>query len=145
MPAWVEDAFHEYAKRMPSNCALVLTEIPSEFRGKNSDIARLLKEEGRKMLLAVPKGALVVALDPGGQMFSTPALSARLGQWLEGGRDVALLVGGPEGLAPECLQAAQMRWSLSKLTFPHPLVRVILAEGLYRAWTVMTNHPYHRA
>ena len=144
MPRWVEEAFHEYAKRMPANCALVLTEIPSEFRGKKRDVARLLKEEGRKLLQAVPKGAYVVALDPGGDMYSTEALSQRLQHWMEGGSDVALLVGGPEGLAPECLEAAQLRWSLSKLTFPHPLVRVILAEGLYRAWSVMTNHPYHR-
>jgi 23S rRNA (pseudouridine1915-N3)-methyltransferase len=96
------------------------------------------------MLQAVPKGARVVALDPKGKAHTTERLAGRLESWMHGGSDVALLVGGPEGLAPGCLEAAHEKWSLSPLTFPHPLVRIVVAESLYRAWSVMTNHPYHR-
>ena len=145
MPSWINSGYEEYAKRLPSNCQLILHEVPSQFRGKNPDIPRLLREEGQKMLKLVPKGAEVVALEPKGKSLSTESLAVQLERWMGGGRDVALLVGGPEGLSPECLEAAQRRWSLSLLTFPHPLVRVIVAEGIYRAWSVMTNHPYHRA
>jgi 23S rRNA (pseudouridine1915-N3)-methyltransferase len=145
MPAWVEQGYEEYARRLPSNSSLVLHEIPSKFRGKNPDIPRLLKEEGQKMLDAVPKGARIVALDPNAKQRTTEQLAATFESWMNLGTDVALLVGGPEGLSPECLQAAHSKWSLSKLTFPHPLVRVVVAESLYRAWSVMTNHPYHRA
>ena len=145
MPSWVDSGYQEYAKRLPSNCQLILHEVPSQFRGKKPDIPRLLRDEGQKMLKFIPKGAEVVALDPRGKSMSTEALAQNLESWMNGGRDIALLVGGPEGLSPECLQLAQRKWSLSKLTFPHPLVRVIVAESLYRAWSVMTNHPYHRA
>lgn len=97
------------------------------------------------MLATVPKGARIVALDPKGKSHTTERLAQRLEQWMNSGTDIALLVGGPEGLSAECLQAADETWSLSPLTFPHPMVRVLLAESLYRAWSVMTNHPYHRA
>lgn len=145
MPKWVALGYEEYAKRLPSSCALVLKEVPSQFRGKNLDVPRLLKLEGQKMLAAVPKGAKIVGLDPKGKKHSTETLAKELERWMNGGHDVALLVGGPEGLSADCKAAAHTMWSLSDLTFPHPLVRVILAEGLYRAWSVMTNHPYHRA
>lgn len=145
MPAWVEEGYQEYARRLPSNMPLVLHEIPSKFRGKNPDIPRLLSLEGEKMLEAVPKGSRIVALDPGGKQQTTEQLAATFQSWMNTGTDVALLVGGPEGLSPECLQQAHRKWSLSKLTLPHPLVRVVVAEALYRAWSVMTNHPYHRA
>ena len=144
MPAWVEEGYQEYARRMPANMPLLLTEIPSKHRGKNADIPRLLKEEGQKMLDAVPKSARIVALDPAGKQQTTEQLAESFEKWMSLGSDVALLVGGPEGLAPQCLQTAHEKWSLSKLTFPHPLVRVVVAEALYRAWSVMTNHPYHR-
>lgn len=85
-----------------------------------------------------------MALDSKGKSYTTEGLALQLESWMNGGTDVALLVGGPEGLSPDCLEAADQKWSLSKLTFPHPLVRVVLAEGLYRAWSVMTHHPYHR-
>ena len=145
MPGWVEQAYREYAKRMPGSCSLELREVPSLFRGKNLDVPRTLRQEGQKVLEAVPKGARIVALDPRGKSFTTEQLATQLERWMHGGTDVALLVGGPEGLSPECLEAAHQKWSLSPLTFPHPLVRVVLAEALYRAWSVMTNHPYHRA
>lgn len=145
MPTWVNQGYQEYARRMPPSCSLELVEIPSQFRGKNPDVPRLLSQEGQKVLQNVPKGCHIIALDPRGKSFTTEALAKKLESWMNGGRDVALLVGGPEGLSPDCLKAAHARWSLSDLTFPHPLVRVLVAESIYRAWSVMTNHPYHRA
>ena len=144
MPSWVEKGCQEYAKRMPSSCSLEIKEIPSLFRGKNLDVERTLRNEGRKMMEAVPKGSRVIALDPLGKSFTTEQLAERLESWMLSGSDIALLVGGPEGLSQECRLAAPEKWSLSPLTFPHPLVRVVVAEALYRAWSVMTNHPYHR-
>lgn len=144
MPAWVEQGYQEYAKRLPPECALVLHEITAGKRGKNADIARLTRQEGEKMAAAIPKGSRVVALEVGGRAWSTEQLSARLDSWMGEGRDVALLVGGPEGLEPGLSAAADERWSLSPLTLPHPLVRIVLAEQLYRAWSILKGHPYHR-
>jgi 23S rRNA (pseudouridine1915-N3)-methyltransferase len=144
MPGWVESGYGEYAKRLPSECALSLVEIEPGQRGKGSDAERARSDEGRRMLKAIPKGSSVVALDVAGQAWSTETLAVQLTSWLAGGRDLALLVGGPDGLAEGCLARADQRWSLSRLTFPHPLVRVIVAEQLYRAWTLVQGHPYHR-
>ncbi len=144
MPKWVDDGYQEYARRMPRECGLKLVEIAAGFRGKNADLQRAVRGEGERMLKAIPRGAHVVALDVQGRSWSTEQLSQQLGGWLGGGQDLALLVGGPEGLAPECLDAARQRWSLSPLTLPHPLVRVVVAEQLYRAWSLLSNHPYHR-
>ncbi len=144
MPRWVREGFEEYAKRLPGECALRLVEIPPGHRGKGADIARAVREEGERMLSAIPRDCLVLALEVGGKSWDTGQLAARLGEWLAGGRDVALLVGGPEGLAEECRRRADGLWSLSPLTLPHPLVRVVLAEQLYRAWSILRNHPYHR-
>lgn len=145
MPRWVQDGYQEYSKRLPAECRLNLLEIPARHRGKNADLARILRQEGQAMLAAIPKGNLVIALDVKGKPWSTEALSDQMEGWMSGGQDVALLVGGPEGLAAECLTVARNRWSLSPLTLPHPLVRVVLAEQLYRAWSILRNHPYHRA
>ena len=144
MPEWVTAGFEEYRKRMPPECRLELVEIAAGQRGKGADLARLQREEGEKMLAAIPRGAEVVALDAGGKRVDTEGLSRWLEGWLAGGRDVALLVGGPEGLAPACLERADRRWSLSPLTFPHPLVRILVAEQLYRAVSIVKGHPYHR-
>ncbi|SMF94032.1 23S rRNA (pseudouridine1915-N3)-methyltransferase [Methylomagnum ishizawai] len=144
MPDWVVAGYEEYAKRLPRECALVLKEIAPAKRGKNADIGKLREDEGGRMLAALPRDSHVVALDLGGQDWSTPDLSQQLQRWLGNGRDVALLVGGPDGLAPACLQRAQQVWCLSRLTFPHPIVRVIVAEQIYRAWSLSQNHPYHR-
>ena len=144
MDAWVNQGFQEFAKRMPPECNLQLKEIAAGKRGKNADIPRILQQEGERMLAAIPAGARVIALDVEGKQWSTPQLAQQLEQWLPSGQDVALLVGGPEGLAPQCLERAQQRWSLSALTLPHPLVRVVLAEQLYRAWSLHKGHPYHR-
>ncbi len=145
MPSWVEAGYNEYARRMPPQCRLNLIEIPAGQRGKNADIPRILRQEGQKMLAAVPKGSRIIALDVTGKAWSTPQLSQQLDGWMQGGTDIAILIGGPEGFDPACLAAAEQRWSLSPLTFPHPLVRIIVAEQLYRAYSLLSGHPYHRA
>lgn len=144
MPGWVEQGYAEYAKRLPPECALSLTEIEPGHRGKSASAAHAREEEGRRILKTLPKGAAVVALDGRGQAWSTETLARHLTDWLADGRDRALLVGGPDGLAQTCLERADQRWSLSALTFPHPLVRVIVAEQMYRAWSLIQGHPYHR-
>ncbi|MEJ1297440.1 MAG: 23S rRNA (pseudouridine(1915)-N(3))-methyltransferase RlmH [Candidatus Sedimenticola sp. (ex Thyasira tokunagai)] len=145
MPRWVQEGYQEYAKRMPQECSLQLVEIAPGHRGKSADVARTVRDEGERMLKAIPRNCRVMALDVKGKAWSTEQLSSRLGGWMGEGQDLALLVGGPEGLAAECLQRADNRWSLSPLTMPHPLVRVVVAEQLYRAWSLLRNHPYHRA
>ena len=144
MPAYVEMGFKEYAKRLPTLCRLNLIEIPLRKRSKNVDLARLQRQEGEQMLAAIPKGAYVIALDERGKMWNSPQLSKQLGLWMQDYSKVALLVGGPEGLSDDCLQRAQQHWSLSALTLPHQLVRIVVAEQLYRAWSLLNNHPYHR-
>jgi 23S rRNA (pseudouridine1915-N3)-methyltransferase len=145
MPAWVSQAYQDYAKRLPRECSLRLVEIPLGQRGKTRTVAQSRDEDGRLMLAALPKDSLVIALDVQGQAWSTETLADKLQQWLGSGRDVALLVGGPDGLSQGCLERADYRWSLSALTYPHALVRVIVAEQLYRAWSISTGHPYHRS
>jgi 23S rRNA (pseudouridine1915-N3)-methyltransferase len=144
MPDWVKQGYEEYAKRLPRECALVLQEITPGKRLKNTDIARLVRDEGERMITAVPPGAHVVALDIPGKPWTTAELSGAMCRWLKNGQKVALLVGGPEGLAESARNLAQETWSLSRLTFPHPLVRIIVAEQIYRAWSMLSNHPYHR-
>ena len=145
MPDWVTQGYTEYAHRLPSKCSLHLKEIPAEKRSKNSNIKAIMQKEADKLKDAIPNNCRVVALDVKGQAWSTEKLATRLQDWMMGGQDIALLVGGPDGLTHEILQLAQEKWSLSNLTFPHPLVRVVLAEQLYRAYTITENHPYHRA
>lgn len=145
MPAWVSDGYAEYARRMPRECALVLTEIAPGQRSKAQPVARAVQEEGRRMLAAIGGRQRVIALDVAGRAWSTEQLAEAMRDWLQGGEDVALLVGGPDGLDAQCLARAGQRWSLSTLTLPHPLVRVLLAEQLYRAWSLLNGHPYHRA
>ncbi len=144
MPAWIAAGYAEYAKRLPPECALKLVEIAPQRRGKTTSATLARTVEGQRLVQAIPKGAGVIALDGGGQQWSTEQLAQQLRQWLAAGRDCALLIGGADGLTPECLARAEQRWSLSALTFPHPLVRVIVAEQLYRAWSVLNGHPYHR-
>lgn len=145
MPAWVTDGYQEYAKRLPKECQLILKEITPAKRGKSGHSQQWMEEEGERILAAIPTNHHVVALDVKGKPWSTEQLSQQMESWLSDGRDVSLLVGGPDGLDPRCLQRANQKWSLSALTLPHPLVRIVMAEQLYRAWTVLQNHPYHRA
>ncbi|OGI48317.1 MAG: 23S rRNA (pseudouridine(1915)-N(3))-methyltransferase RlmH [Candidatus Muproteobacteria bacterium RBG_16_65_34] len=144
MPEWVEAGFEEYAKRLPRECRLVLREIPAGKRAKGADIARVVRAEGERLLAAVPKGARVAALERTGRELDTEGLAAELKKQLARGGDLALLIGGPEGLSEESLKRADARWSLSQLTLAHPLVRVVLAEQLYRAWSIIKGLPYHR-
>lgn len=144
MPRWVQEGFEGYAKRMPPECRLRLVEVPAGRRGKNADVARLVQEETHRLLAAVPKAARVIALEVTGRAWSTEVLAGEFDTWRHDGRDVALLVGGPDGLGPEARAAATLEWSLSPLTLPHPLVRILLAEQLYRAWSILQHHPYHR-
>lgn len=144
MPDWVDKGYNEYAKRLNGDCRLKLVEIPPVKRGKNADLSRIKKEEGEKLLAAIPKGCLIVALEVNGKAWSTEALSQQMDNWLHSGQDVALMVGGPEGLSEACVARADLKWSLSPLTLPHPMVRVLLSEQLYRAYSILKNHPYHR-
>lgn len=144
MPDWVQTGFMEYLRRFPKDMPFELIEVTAGKRGKNADIKRILEKEGEAMLAAVDKGNRIVTLDIPGQPWETPQLAQQLERWKLDGRDVSLLIGGPEGLAPACKAAAEQSWSLSALTLPHPLVRVLVAESLYRAWSITTNHPYHR-
>lgn len=144
MPSWVQEGYEDYAARLPSECKLLLKEIPLGASRAGGDARKAVQEEGARMLAALPEGAGVTALDVHGKALDTEALAKQLNQWLQAGRDQALLVGGPDGLAPECLAKAALKWSLSPLTLPHGLVRVVVAEQLYRAWSILKNHPYHR-
>lgn len=143
-PAWIQEGYEEYAKRLPASCALELVNIPAEKRTPNSDLKRIALKEGEKMLNAIHPEHYVIALDVKGKSWSTENLAEKLAEWQQMGRHIDLLIGGPEGLSPECLKRAHEKWSLSPLTFPHILVKLILAEQIYRAWTILNNHPYHR-
>ena len=144
MPSWVTQGYEEYAKRLPKECALILKEIPAGKRQKHSDLARITQAEGERMLAAIPKNALVVSLDLSQKQWSTEQLAERMQQWQLGWQHIALLVGGPEGLADACRARASQTWCLSALTLPHPVVRIVVAEQIYRAWSILCNHPYHR-
>ena len=145
MPAWVQEGVDEYSRRLPREFKLNWCEIPLARRGKDANAAALREREGEQILKAIPAGDRVLALDVRGRSWSTPQLAEQLRDWQMSGDNYSLLIGGPDGLSEACLARAERRWSLSELTLPHPLVRVILAEQLYRAWTITVNHPYHRA
>ena len=144
MPPWVAAGFREYAKRMPAQCRLQLREVPAGRRTKGVDIKRLLREEGKRLLAAVPPMCRIIALERNGRKFTTEELAEHLHAWMLKGIEPALLIGGPEGLERSCIERADAVWSLSALTLAHPLVRVVLAEQLYRAWSITQNLPYHR-
>ena len=144
MPGWVAEGYEEYAKRLPRECELILREIAPAKRGKNADLARLREDEGERILASLSRNDHVVALEVGGKSWSTSELAENLGHWLENGRHVSLVIGGADGLSEACRMRANQLWSLSRLTFPHPLVRIVVAEQIYRAWSILQNHPYHR-
>jgi len=129
---------------MPPECRIHLIEVPPNKRTRNSDISRVIEEEGERLLAAVPARAQLIAMDITGKQWSTEQLSDNMARWMGEGRDIALLVGGPDGLSEKCKTRAELRWSLSSLTLPHPLVRIVIAEQIYRAWTLLKGHPYHR-
>ena len=145
MPDWVETGCNEYAKRLPPELRIQVVEIPLGSRGKSQSNAKAIEIEGQALLKAIGQRDFVVALEVQGKTMSTEELAAKLSHWQMDGRDISLIIGGPDGLAADCLTRADMRWSLSDLTLPHPLVRIVLMEQLYRAWTINANHPYHRS
>lgn len=144
MPDWVEQGFNEYRKRLNQDLTLELVEIPAGKRGKNADLERITEREGQQMLAAVAAQDHLITLDVPGKVHSTESLSQRIDQLMHNGQHISLLIGGPEGLSAEARQAARESWSLSALTLPHPLVRILVAEQLYRAWSILKGHPYHR-
>jgi len=143
-PAWCNDGYTDYAKRLPKNYHLNLISIAAIKRNKNSDINKTLQVEGKKLLSAIPSGDIIIALDRIGTSVTTKDIACKLQKWHDSSQNISLLIGGPEGLSQECIAAAHYSWSLSSLTFPHPLVKVVLAEQIYRAWSIITKHPYHR-
>lgn len=145
MPAWIEAGFQEYAKRLPADCRLVLKEIRPADRSSGRNAETLMAQEAQRIEAALPKGARLVALDERGKDWSTLQLAEHLSSWQRDGRDVAFVIGGADGLAPDLKGKADTLLRLSSLTLPHGMVRVILAEQLYRAWSILQNHPYHRA
>jgi 23S rRNA (pseudouridine1915-N3)-methyltransferase len=142
MPAWVEAGFNEYAARMPREARVELKAIKPAARGGGA--GRAIEDEGARLLAAAPRNCLKVALDERGSLITTAELARRVSRWQETGHDIAFMVGGADGLADSVKQAATFSWSLSPLTLPHGLARVLLAEQLYRALSILHNHPYHR-
>jgi 23S rRNA (pseudouridine1915-N3)-methyltransferase len=145
IPSWVEQGYHHYARRLPKECALTLIEISAVKRNKNSNTKKIINEEGQKILAALATKTAIVTLDILGKTWTTIELSHTLKHWLASGQNIALIIGGADGLAESVKLRAQQSWSLSPLTFPHPLVRVLVAEQIYRAWSLLQNHPYHRS
>lgn len=146
MPPWVKAGTDEYLKRMPAACSVQVHEIPAQSRGGgNQSVDKIKADEAARIEAKIPRSALRVVCDERGKSWTTQDLADRMSDWMASGRDVAIIVGGPDGLSDEIRASADALWSLSGLTMPHPLVRVLLAEQLYRAWSLLNNHPYHRA
>lgn len=145
MPEWVEDASNDFIKRLPAEIKINAILLPLIKRGKNPDIPRIVRDESRKILSVVPKGSQLVVLDVLGKSVTTMKLSTMLDTWMQQGQDVSIVIGGPDGVSDELLSEASVKLSLSALTFPHTLARVVLLEQIYRAWSILNNHPYHRA
>lgn len=144
-PSWVAEGFAEYQKRLSHSLPFELSEIAPGIRGKGRDAIKAQAEEGQRVLAALPKNAYVVLLDGRGKNYSSEQLAVRLEFWRQQGRDLAFLIGGPEGHGPEVQARADEHWSLGALTLPHMLVRLLVAEQVYRACSLLANHPYHRA
>jgi 23S rRNA (pseudouridine1915-N3)-methyltransferase len=145
MPGWVAAGCDEYLKRLRSALRVDLVELPPGPRAAGAPVERAMEDEARRLLGSLAKDDYVVALDERGKAYTSVELSQWLGERMREGRDLALLIGGPDGFAPQVRARADLSWSLSKLTLPHALVRVVLAEQLYRAHSVLAGHPYHRA
>lgn len=145
MPAWVTQACEDYTKRMPAECRLTIREVKAEPRSLGRPVTDMLTAEAARLDGITPKGARRVVLDERGARWTTTQLSEHMKAWLGDGRDVAFYIGGPDGLDAAFMGRADDRLRVSDLTLPHAMVRVLLAEALYRAWTVVQGHPYHRS
>ena len=144
MPAWIRDGYHEYAKRLPPEIQLEVADLKPEERSSGKTAARAVELEGERMLAALPQGATLLALDERGKAVTTQGLSVMLSGWMRDGTHPVLAIGGADGLSEAVKARADKLISLSALTLPHALVRVLVAEQLYRAWSILANHPYHR-
>jgi 23S rRNA (pseudouridine1915-N3)-methyltransferase len=144
MPDWVTAGFNEYTKRMPREAKIVLVEIKPEPRSTGKTTAQIMEAEAQRILAALPQNGLCIALDERGMQPATKQFAAQMQAWMGEGRDVAFVIGGADGLHESVKQAAHQLMALSALTLPHGLVRVLLAEQLYRAYSLLHNHPYHR-
>jgi len=142
---WVEQGVQEYSKRLPAEFSFNCIEVPLGKRGKSSTVEQAMRQEEEALLARIGPRDYLVALDVQGKVLSTEAMAARVSQIRDEGRHLSFLVGGPDGLTQTCLQRADERWSLSALTLPHPLVRTVMAEQMYRVWSLLSGHPYHRA
>ena len=143
-PAWIKEGVAEYQKRMPRECAFEIREIAVAKRFKNDSLDRLKQEEEKGIRKQYVKGARLVALDREGSIWSTADLADKMKQWMNNYSHIQMVIGGPDGLSKSCLDDMDDTWSLSRLTFPHFLVRILVAEQLYRAWSMLNNHPYHK-
>lgn len=144
MPDWVKQAYDDYAKRLSTEIRLYLHEVKTEKRHRNLTSDQVRSREKDRILALVPDDAILVVLDVQGKIWATEDLAEKMSDWMVQGRSIALVIGGPDGVDEQLLQRADRVWSLSHLTFPHPLVRVILVEQIYRSWSIIKNHPYHR-
>lgn len=144
VPRWVGDACADYEQRFPPHCPLLIKAVPTPRRGRNPDTARLKDKEFQSLSACIPKGALTIVLEETGRAWTSGQLARRLEAWMQTEKDVAFMIGGPDGLASAALHSAKAKWSLSPLTLPHALVRVIVVEQLYRALSIVEDHPYHR-
>lgn len=144
MPGWVNEASNEFRKRLQEFASCNLVEIPLIKRGKATDLTRILEKEAAQILQAIPSASHVIALDPYGESISSEKLAIKIEALQHRSSHLCFIIGGPEGLAPEVLARSNERWSLSELTLPHPIVRIVLLEALYRGWTIIHNHPYHK-
>ena len=144
MPGWVDTGVADYARRLGPELRLHIEELALAKRSAGGDTARAVADEGRRMMIAIHPDEFVVALEVSGKQFSTEELSKWLAARLQDGSDVTLLIGGPDGIAAECRKRANLHWSLSPLTLPHALVRIVIVEQLYRALSILKGHPYHR-
>jgi 23S rRNA (pseudouridine1915-N3)-methyltransferase len=144
LPDWVSKGVHTYQKRFPRHLSLAIRELPAATRSSGTTAEKVRHKEGEQILKAIPDAAFVVALDEHGKYWNSIELSSQLESWLAGQSEVVFLIGGADGLSEAVIKRADRVWSLSPLTLPHALVRVLLAEQLYRAWTLVQGHPYHR-
>lgn len=145
MPSWVNDAVKEFSKRLQDSINIQIIEIPLLRRGKSADLARIIDKEAALIRQAIPPNARLIALDVQGRAFSSETLAQHIAQLQQITSHLCLVIGGPEGLAAEVLARCHETWSLSPLTLPHPIARIVLIEALYRAWTIIHNHPYHKS
>ncbi len=144
IPEWINSGYAEFSKRMPPELQIDLIEITPSVRNKTTPTEKNIKEEGKRIQSAIPANSRLIVLDEKGKNFGSIALSKKMESWLPMGQDIVLVIGGADGIDPKIKQQADEKWSLSSFTLPHALVRVVVAEQLYRAWSILKGHPYHR-